>query len=116
MWEAHICRGANCSREPIGTARYALPTLVRMCGIAGLFSKSAVIEDSLGHHLAAMLLQLGDRGPDSAGVAFYRDRVPAGWCKVSLHSPTPSRTGTACARRSTRPSAPASPRCGRATR
>ncbi len=62
-----------------------------MCGIAGLFSKSAVIEDSLGHHLAAMLLQLGDRGPDSAGVAFYRDRVPAGWCKVSLHSSDPQQ-------------------------
>jgi glutamate synthase domain-containing protein 1 len=62
-----------------------------MCGRAGLFSKSDVIEDSLGHHLAAMLLQLGDRGPDSAGVAFYRDRVPAGWCKVSLHSPDPQQ-------------------------
>jgi methylamine---glutamate N-methyltransferase subunit A len=35
-----------------------------------------------------MLEQLSDRGPDSAGVAFYRDPVPAGWCKVSLHSPS----------------------------
>jgi glutamate synthase domain-containing protein 1 len=33
-----------------------------------------------------MLEQLSDRGPDSAGVAFYRDPAPAGWCKVSLHS------------------------------
>ena len=37
-----------------------------------------------------MLRQLSDRGPDSAGVAFYRDPAPAGWCKVSLHSPSPT--------------------------
>jgi methylamine---glutamate N-methyltransferase subunit A len=35
-----------------------------------------------------MLEQLSDRGPDSAGVAFYRDPAPAGSCKVSLHSPS----------------------------
>jgi len=33
-----------------------------------------------------MLGQLSDRGPDSAGVAFYRDPAPIGSCKVSLHS------------------------------
>ncbi len=37
-----------------------------------------------------MLEQLSDRGPDSAGVAFYRDPAPTGWCKVSLHSPSPT--------------------------
>ena len=42
----------------------------------------------LGTHLATMLEQLSDRGPDSAGAAFYRDPAPAGWCKVSLHSPS----------------------------
>jgi methylamine---glutamate N-methyltransferase subunit A len=57
-----------------------------MCGIAGLFSKSPEVEEALGSHLAHMLLQLGDRGPDSAGVAIYRDRVPTGSCKVTLHS------------------------------
>ena len=35
-----------------------------------------------------MLGQLSDRGPDSAGVAFYRDPAPPGWCKVSLYSPS----------------------------
>ncbi len=35
-----------------------------------------------------MLEQLSDRGPDSAGVAFYRDPAPLGCCKVSLHSPS----------------------------
>src|SRR5262245_60586720 len=58
-----------------------------MCGIAGLFSKSSAIEEDLGAHLSAMLSQLADRGPDSAGVALYRDPAPAGSCKVSLFSP-----------------------------
>ena len=58
-----------------------------MCGIAGLFSKSSAIEERLGAHLSAMLSQLADRGPDSAGVALYRDPAPEGACKVSLFSP-----------------------------
>jgi amidophosphoribosyltransferase len=57
-----------------------------MCGIAGLFSKSTDVEEALGSHLSAMLSQLADRGPDSAGVALYRDPAPAGSCKVSLFS------------------------------
>ena len=36
-----------------------------------------------------MLLQLSDRGPDSAGVAFYRDPAPPGRSKVSLFSADP---------------------------
>jgi glutamate synthase domain-containing protein 1 len=60
-----------------------------MCGIAGLFSKSPAESDSLGRHLGEMLLQLGDRGPDSAGVAIYRDRVASGCTKVTLHSADP---------------------------
>jgi len=60
-----------------------------MCGIAGLFSKSLDVSEELGAHLGEMLLQLSDRGPDSAGVAFYRDPAPAGACKVSLLEPTP---------------------------
>jgi glutamate synthase domain-containing protein 1 len=58
-----------------------------MCGIAGLFSKSSGIEENLGSHLGEMLSQLATRGPDSAGVAFYRDPAPPGACKVSLFSP-----------------------------
>ena len=58
-----------------------------MCGIAGLFSKSTTIEETLGSHLGAMLTQLADRGPDSAGVALYREPAPAGACKVSVFSP-----------------------------
>jgi methylamine---glutamate N-methyltransferase subunit A len=59
-----------------------------MCGIAGLYTKSVTLREQLGTHLASMLEQLSDRGPDSAGVAFYRDPAPHGWCKVSLHSPS----------------------------
>ena len=58
-----------------------------MCGIAGLFSKSSTVEETLGAHLSAMLEQLADRGPDSAGVALYRDPAPAGSVKVTLFSP-----------------------------
>lgn len=55
-----------------------------MCGIAGIYTKSPHLQAHLGEHLARMLEQLSFRGPDSAGVAFYRDRAPAGSCKVSL--------------------------------
>jgi methylamine---glutamate N-methyltransferase subunit A len=58
-----------------------------MCGIAGLFSKSLDVSGHLGGHLGDMLLQLSDRGPDSAGLAVYRDPAPSGSSKVSLFSP-----------------------------
>jgi glutamate synthase domain-containing protein 1 len=57
-----------------------------MCGIAGLYTKTDALRSQLGAHLALMLDQLSFRGPDSAGVAFYRDPAPDGWCKVSLFS------------------------------
>src|SRR4051812_29790462 len=60
-----------------------------MCGIVGLFSKSTAVEERLGEHLGAMLGQMSDRGPDSAGVAVYRDPAPPGASKVSLYSPDP---------------------------
>jgi methylamine---glutamate N-methyltransferase subunit A len=58
-----------------------------MCGIAGLFAKTPTFEDTLGDHLADMVGQLVDRGPDSAGVAIYRAPVPAGSSKVSVLDP-----------------------------
>jgi glutamate synthase domain-containing protein 1 len=59
-----------------------------MCGIVGLFAKSPAVSERLGAHLAAMLVELGDRGPDSAGVAIYRDPAAAGWTKLSLYAAT----------------------------
>jgi glutamate synthase domain-containing protein 1 len=58
-----------------------------MCGIVGIYSKSSAIGDQLGRHLSRMLIQMGDRGPDSAGVAVYRDPVADGASKLSLHAP-----------------------------
>src|SRR5918998_629363 len=60
-----------------------------MCGIVGLFAKSPEVEESLGEHLAAMLTQMGDRGPDSAGVAVYREPAPLGSSKLTLFSADP---------------------------
>jgi glutamate synthase domain-containing protein 1 len=69
-----------------------------MCGIVGLFAKTGEVEERLGADLAAMLVQLSDRGPDSAGVAFYRDEAPAGSTKVTLYSPNPVEDWDAVAR------------------
>jgi glutamate synthase domain-containing protein 1 len=57
-----------------------------MCGIVGLFAKSSEVEARLGVHLAAMLAQMDERGPDSAGVAVYRDPAPPGSSKLTLYS------------------------------
>ena len=61
-----------------------------MCGIVGLFCKNAELEPHLGEHLGAMLAQMDDRGPDSAGVAVYRNPAPSGACKLTLYSPDPA--------------------------
>ena len=58
-----------------------------MCGIAGLYAKSDQVAAQLGAHLQGMLIQLNDRGPDSAGVAFYRDPADPGGCKLTLQHP-----------------------------
>jgi len=60
-----------------------------MCGIVGLFAKSPEVEETLGEHLAAMLTQMSGRGPDSAGVAVYRDPAPYGSSKLTLYSADP---------------------------
>jgi glutamate synthase domain-containing protein 1 len=60
-----------------------------MCGIVGLFAKSSSVEERLGEHLAAMLVQMSSRGPDSAGVAVYRNRAPSGSSKLTLYSADP---------------------------
>jgi methylamine---glutamate N-methyltransferase subunit A len=57
-----------------------------MCGIVGLFCKSPELEPRLGELLSAMLVQMNDRGPDSAGVAVYRDPVPPGLTKLVLYA------------------------------
>ena len=44
-----------------------------MCGIVGLHLREPALEPRLGELLAAMLGQVVERGPDSAGVAVYGD-------------------------------------------
>ena len=55
-----------------------------MCGIVGLFAKRPEMEASLGQHLAAMLSEMTERGPDSAGFAVYRNAAGAGQTKLTL--------------------------------
>jgi glutamate synthase domain-containing protein 1 len=57
-----------------------------MCGIVGLFCKNPELETELGSYLSAMLVQMSDRGPDSAGVAVYRDPAPSGMSKLTLYA------------------------------
>ena len=47
-----------------------------MCGIVGLFIKNPALEARLGELISAMLVEMSERGPDSAGIAVYRN--PAG--------------------------------------
>ena len=60
-----------------------------MCGNVGLYCKSPDLEPRLGSYLSAMLVQMDDRGPDSAGVAVYRVPAPVGSCKLVLYSTDP---------------------------
>jgi methylamine---glutamate N-methyltransferase subunit A len=71
----------------MGTAARRAYGCCVMCGIVGIYSKSPAIGEQLGAHLSRMLVQMSDRGPDSAGVAIYRDPLPAGASKLSLHAP-----------------------------
>ncbi len=60
-----------------------------MCGIVGLYTKSPQMENRLGGMLADMLIQMTERGPDSAGFAMYRDPVDPGQVKITLQSNHP---------------------------
>lgn len=60
-----------------------------MCGIVGLFLKKPGLEKKLGSHLAAMLIGMSDRGPDSAGFAVYREPAGKGRIKLTLHHADP---------------------------
>ena len=43
-----------------------------MCGIVGIYLKNEKLEKSLGSLLSKMLINMGSRGPDSAGFAIYK--------------------------------------------
>jgi len=58
-----------------------------MCGIAGLQLRNSGLRPRLGELVVPMLGMLAGRGPDSTGVAVYRDDVPPGHLKYSLRAP-----------------------------
>ena len=57
---------------------------ITMCGIVGLYLKNEALYESLGKLFKPMLVEMTSRGPDSAGVAIYRDPVGDGQLKFSL--------------------------------
>jgi amidophosphoribosyltransferase len=57
-----------------------------MCGIVGLRVKNPDYQPVLGELVAPMLDVLASRGPDSTGVAIYRDDAPPGALKYSLYA------------------------------
>ncbi len=57
-----------------------------MCGIVGLYLKNPELEKSLGALLAPMLVEMTERGPDSAGIAIYGKSAPAGMVRVTVLS------------------------------
>ncbi len=61
-----------------------------MCGIVGLFLKDTSLRPQLGAMLTDMLVTMSDRGPDSAGIAVYREGT-AGEVKITLQSADPDR-------------------------
>ncbi|KUM67394.1 glutamine amidotransferase [Streptomyces sp. ISL-22] len=68
-----------------------------MCGIVGLHLREPSLEPRLGALLTAMLGQVVERGPDSAGVAVYGDPrlSPPGRAVVSLLGVTPAEAEAA---------------------
>ncbi|MEM9443694.1 MAG: amidophosphoribosyltransferase, partial [Pseudomonadota bacterium] len=46
-----------------------------MCGIVGLYLKNPTLEPELGRLFTPMLIEMSDRGPDSAGIAIYQEPV-----------------------------------------
>ena len=56
-----------------------------MCGIIGLLIKKPEWRESLGELLVPMLIGMGDRGPDSAGLAIFTATLPDPHRKYSLY-------------------------------
>ncbi|WP_282606383.1 glutamine amidotransferase family protein [Pelagibius sp. Alg239-R121] len=58
-----------------------------MCGIVGLYLKSSSLKDRLGEMFTPMLIEMTDRGPDSAGVAVYHEPAADGQVKITAFHP-----------------------------
>ncbi|WP_395662673.1 glutamine amidotransferase family protein [Aestuariivirga sp.] len=55
-----------------------------MCGIVGLYLKNPKLQPQLGAMFKPMIIEMTNRGPDSAGVAIYRNPVKDNEIKFSL--------------------------------
>ena len=55
-----------------------------MCGIVGLYLKNPTLQPKLGAMFKPMIIEMTARGPDSAGVAVYRNPVKKDEIKFSL--------------------------------
>jgi amidophosphoribosyltransferase len=55
-----------------------------MCGIVGLYLKNPKLQPQLGAMFKPMIIEMTNRGPDSAGVAVYRNAVKKNQTKFSL--------------------------------
>jgi amidophosphoribosyltransferase len=55
-----------------------------VCGIVGLYLKNPRLQPKLGQLFRPMIIEMTNRGPDSAGVAVYRNPVKKAQVKFSL--------------------------------
>ena len=58
-----------------------------MCGIVGLLVKNPAMRGRLAELMVPMLEEMASRGPESAGLAVFTDRLPEGDRKYSLYAP-----------------------------
>ncbi len=55
-----------------------------MCGIVGLLARTSQFREQLGQMLTPMLVCMGDRGPDSAGLAIFASAIKPSLRQFSL--------------------------------
>jgi len=58
-----------------------------MCGIVGIYLKSPALRPRLGEIFSPMLIEMSERGPDSSGVAVYRENDTTRSGKVIAYDP-----------------------------
>lgn len=59
-----------------------------MCGIVGLLVKNPGMRSRLGELMVPILEEMASRGPESAGLAVFTERLPETDRKYSLHAPS----------------------------
>ena len=58
-----------------------------MCGIVGFLARREPLRKSLGQFVVPMLTCMGDRGPDSAGLAAFSEPLEASLRRYSFYAP-----------------------------